>query len=306
MSGAEAESPPNGEAKQTPEQDTKDDDEWGKFYSLPPKWKKDESSSHNKSGLTDENIGHRLASLLRYHLDEDHGITTDDQGWVTIDDIIAHADEVGLSGCTTEDLIRVAETNEHSSRGKRFDSDGAGKIKAKYRHPPKDRRGYDRYDSRGRRGRQRGGGYNGWHSNGWDDGGWKDYGGWQDYGEETWKEWKKPGFSPAPDDSIVKESSWAEASGKATENEAAESSTAASASKAPCDWEQWFTPDTMEMYYYNTKTEEVFFPNDAADLEEKGWCRYEETEGERKGKIYWWHEETERSFYEEDTAADEA
>jgi len=289
---------------------TKTDDDWGKFYSLPPKWKKDDAPS--KSGLTDENIGHRLASLLRYHLDEDTGIGTDDQGWVTVDDIVARADEVGLGGCSAEDLIRVAETNEHSTRGRRFDSDGAGKIKAKYRHPPKDRRG-DRWDGWRDSRVRRGGRYNrdssgqGWQSNGWEDynGRWK---GWQDNGDETWTQWKKPGFSPSPDDTIVKESRWAGADDKPTQAETTDASPkeeADQSEKKACLWEQWFTPDSMEAYFYNTETEEVIFPGDAGDLEAKGWCRYEETEGERKGKIYWWHDESGRSFYEEDAIGDE-
>lgn len=282
---------------------TKDDDEWGKFYSMPPKWKKD--SSPSKSGLTDENIGHRLASLLRYHLDDTDGITTDSEGWVVAEEIVAHAEEVGLEGCTAEDLIRVAENNEHNTRGKRFDSDGNGRIKAKYRHPPKDRR--DRWDRdwkdkarNGRSFRSRGG-YNGW--NDWNDnyGKWKENG-WEDKSEDGWKEWKKPGFSPSPDDTIVKESTWVDAAEKPA---AAEAAVKEEATKAECNWEQWFTPETMEMYFYNTKTEEVFYPGDVADAETKGWFRYVDTEGEKEGKIYWWNEKTNESFYEDDLAADE-
>ena len=32
-----------------------------------------------------------------------------------------------------------------------------------------------------------------------------------------------------------------------------------SGKKAPCDWEQWFTPDSLEMYYYNTKTGNILY-----------------------------------------------
>jgi len=285
-------------------------DEWGKFYSMPPKWKKDDLPSKSQSGLSDENIGHRLASLLRYHLDDHNGITTDENGWVVASDIVEHADDVGLGGCTVEDLIRVAENNEHSTRGKRFESDGAGRIKATYRHPPKDRRG-DRWDSWRDKARQRTTkprGYNGWHSNGWDDyGKWKD-GGWEDDGDYTWTQWKKPGFSPSPDDTIVKESSWApeKTAEVAVSVKPSDAAAVKSDNKASCDWEQWFTPDSLEMYFYNTQTEEVFFPGDAGDTEEKGWFRYEDTEGEKKGKIYWWHEATSRSFYEEDAIGDES
>jgi len=295
---------------------TKTDDDWGKFYSMPPKWNRegehaDEDKRDNrvtKTGLTDENIGHRLASLLRYHLDESHGISTDDDGWVAVDDIVKHADDVGLGGCTAEDLVRVAETNEHSTRGKRFESDGAGKIKATYRHPPKD--GRNRWDdwrgskARPRRSDRPRGGYS-W-GNGWDS--WRDYGGWQD---EDWARWKQPGFSPSPDDAIVRDSNWAEASGQAATSEAAapsgEVENGKDAGKKACEWEQWFVPDSMEMYFCHKVTEEVFFPHDADDLQEKGWARYEDTDGARKGKIYWWHEASDRSFYEEDAiGADDA
>jgi len=286
-----------------------DGDEWGKFYSMPPKWKKD--SSPSKSGLTDENIGHRLASLLRYHLDESHGISTNEEGWVQAADIVAHAEEVGLDGCTVEDLIRVAETNEHSTRGKRFDSDSKGGIMAKYRHPPKERRGVgyggdrdgwrDRQARGSRAGRSRGN--DAWQGN------WNDNSKWEgeNYkeGDDSWNQWKKPGFSPSPDDAIVKESSWAATTEKTAQGEAEVKPSQAETVKAACDWEQWFTPDTMEAYFYNTQTEEVFYPGDVADAEAKGWFRYVDTEGEKEGKIYWWHEPTNASFYEEDAVGDE-
>jgi len=285
----------------------KAEDEWGAFYSMPPKWKKDDTTP-SKSGLTDENIGHRLASLLRYHLDEFTGINIDEQGWVLVDEILEHADEVGLSRCTAEDLVRVVESNEHSTRGKRFESDGAGRIKATYRHPPKDRRN-DRWDRNSRRsgGYSRGigqRGYNSW-GNGWDDSSkWGE--GWSDQGQEAWDAWKKPGFSPAPDDVIVKESSWSKSAEKpAAQVEIASQEAGLGDQKVACEWEQWFTPDSMEMYFYNTQTEEVFFPGDAAECEEKGWSRYVETEGARTEAIYWWHEATSKSFYEEDTAGDD-
>jgi len=295
----------------------KDDDEWGKFYSMPPKWKKDSSSSPSKSGLTDENIGHRLASLLRYHLDDTDGIATDFEGWVEAADIVAHAEEVGLDGCTTEDLMRVAENNEHSTRGKRFETDGVGRIKARYRHPPKDRRG-DRWDRDGRRGDRwdrdgahngrssRSRGSNGWQSSGWneDNSKWKDNGWEENQGNDSWTQWKKPGFSPSPDDAIVNESTWVDTAEKPTQPEPAVKASQAESVKVACSWEQWFTPDTMEMYLYNTKTEEVFYPGDIADAETKGWFRYVDTEGEKEGKIYWWHEPSNESFYEDDTAGD--
>jgi len=278
----------------------KTDDEWGKFYSMPPKWNKDgvastPTSPLSKSGMTDENIGHRLASLLRYHLDDISGITTDDDGWVEIADILEHAEKIGLDGCTAEDLVRVAEHNEHSTRGRRFETDGSSRIKARYRHPPKDmRRGWDRdrgYSRGGYRSARQRDWNSGWRQYGWYDNGYDD---WQDRGEEGWKQWKKPGFSPSPDDLIVKESKW-------SETPQAESSS----SKAKCDWEEWFTPE-MVPYFYNTKTEEVLYPNDVADAESKGWVRYEDTEGDRAGKLYWWHEATEASFYEDDTKEEAA
>jgi len=287
------------------------EDEWGKFYSMPPKWNKEGSSSPSKSGLTDENIGHRLASLLRYHLDDIPGINTDDDGWVEAADIIAHADDVGLDGCTAEDLIRVAETNEHSTRGKRFESDGAGRIKARYRHPPKDRRG-DRWDrggdrypreARSSRSSRPRSGYNGWQGWGDDNGKWKENS-WED-GDDSWTQWKKPGFSPSPDDAIVKESTWAEPAAVPAQEESTAKASQEPAVKVPCEWEQWFTPE-MEMYFYNSKTEEVFYPGDIADAETKGWFRYVDTEGEKAGKIYWWHEPTNASFYEEDADGAEA
>jgi len=314
--GAEAE-----EANKAEEPNASDDspakngDEWGKFYSMPPKWNKESPSSPSKSGLTDENIGHRLASLLRYHLDDFKDITTDDDGWVVAAEIIEHAEEVGLEGVTAEDLVRVAETNEHSTRGKRFESDGAGRIKARYRHPPKDRR-YDRDNWRGSRddrarsgrsSRPRGGYNNGWqgyNNGGEDDGKWKENG-WQDQGDDSWTQWKKPGFSPSPDDAIVKESTWAETAAAAGQAESAAKASQEPAVKVPCEWEQWFTPE-MEMYFYNSKTEEVFYPGDIPDAESKGWFRYVDTEGDKAGKIYWWHEPTSASFYEEDADGVEA
>jgi len=284
---------------------TWDADDWGKFYSMPPKWTK--NSSHSKSGLTDENIGHKLASLLRYHLDDTKGLTTDEEGWVDVAEIVAIADDCGLEGCTVEDLMRVAESNEHSTRGRRFDSNGESRIRATYRHPPKDRRN-DRYDRDAWKGREsrsgrdrpsRRGGYNdNWQGNTWTDdaGKWKEGGA----GEDSWTAWKKPGFSPLPDDKIVKESTWA-----ATVEKPAQEEPAVEVSQAACDWEAWFTPDTPSvMYFYNTKTEEVFYPSDVADAESKGWFRYMDTEGEKEGKIYWWHESTDASFYEEDATGD--
>jgi hypothetical protein len=298
----------------------KETDDWGQFYSMPPKWKRDEAAERDarvKIKLTDENIGHKLASLLRYHLEDHDGISTDEDGWVQVSDIIAHADEAGLHGCTAADLIRVAETNEHDTRGKRFESDGAGRIMAKYRHPPKDGRNRrsDRDGRSSRESRSRGG-YNGWWSNGQEDyGKWSD--GWHDRGGDSWSQWKteKPGFSPSPD-KIVKDRSWESAakssqvdkpSGDAVAHSKCGSTQpdAVSASVAICEWEQWFTPEDMEMYYYSTVTEECFFPGDASDIEEKGWCRYvDDAEGEKQGKIYWWHEATSRSFYEEDAVGD--
>jgi hypothetical protein len=278
--------------------------------------------------LTDENIGHKLASLLRYHLDDSNGINTDEQGWVAIADIIEHSSDVGLQGCSADDLVRVVEQNSHGTRGKRFElTEGKDRVKATYRHPPKDRRsGFDR-DHRGRSDRHRGN--SGWHGNGWYDSlglnykgndgwwdnNWKD--GWQDgeKGDSSWAQWKaeKPGFSPSPDDAITKdaalESSWREASGKNTQADsddtpvtdtASSLSPAIAPAAAPCEWEQWFTPDNMEPYFYNTKTEETFFPGDVEDAEEQGWTRYVDTDGERPDKIYWWHEPSSRSFYEED------
>ena len=32
--------------------------------------------------------------------------------------LVEHAEALGLGGCSAEDLVRVAETNEHSTRGK--------------------------------------------------------------------------------------------------------------------------------------------------------------------------------------------
>lgn len=314
-----AEAAPSGEAETVAAPKTKSDDEWGKFYSMPPKWTKDErqSNSANKaekseSGMSDENIGHKLASLLRYHLDGTSGISTDEEGWVVVEQIVENAEDIGLAGVSAEDLVRVAENNEHSTRGKRFESDGAGRIKATYRHPPKDRRGFgdrDRDSWRGR-GRDRPRGDNGWSSNGgWENySKWKEGDGWQGgdkQGDDSWWEWKKPGFSPSPDDAIVKESTWAGSAEKVESAVKPSPQEAASSEKKACDWEQWFTPDSLEMYFYNTQTEEVFFPGDAGETEEKGWFRYVDTEGEKQDKIYWWHEATERSFYEEDAIGDE-
>lgn len=284
----------------------KNEDEWGKFYSMPPKWNKENpsSSSPSKSGLTDENIGHRLASLLRYHLDDIAAITVDDEGWVVASEIIDHAEEVGLDGVTAEDLVRVAETNEHSTRGKRFETDGTGRIKARYRHPPKDRRGgrWDRddwRDSRARSGRSsRPRGYYGWQGWNEDNGKWKENG-WEDQGDDSWTQWKKPGFSPSPDDVIVKESNWVENAAAPAQEESAAKASQEPVVKAPCEWELWFTPE-MEKYFYNSKTEEVFYPGDIPDAESKGWFRYVDTEGDKTGKIYWWHEPTSASFYEDD------
>jgi hypothetical protein len=324
------------------------EDEWGAFYALPPKWKKDDASntidltkdeppvkeaptkydltkddtpakpsaSRGTSKFTDENIGHRLASLLRYRLDDDNGITTDENGWVVAADIIENAEKVDLVGCTAEDLIRVAEHNEHSSRGKRFESDGAGRIKATYRHPPRRRDGRDNRWSN-RRPRR----YDGWDSNGWHDwsSNWRDSGDWQEKGEESegaWMQWKngswtKPESSSSADDAIVKQSSWTEASEKPKQWDAADKEAEVVREgagqpevAAACVWEQWFTPDSMEMYFYNTQTEECFFPGDAADCEEKGWSRYVDTDVDKQGMIYWWHEATSRSFYEKDAIGD--
>jgi len=299
------EAAPSGTAEDTSARNAveKDDnDEWGKFYSMPPKWtshERDNSPSKHEGGkLTDENIGHKLASLLRYHLGE-NSINQDENGWVVAANIIAHADAVGLGGVTEEDIIRVAEGNEHSTRGKRFDSDGAGRIKAMYKHPPKDRRSTFDRDVRYSRGTRSRGYNDGWWSNGWyDNDKWGKDG--QDQGDDdTWSQWRKPGFSPSPDDTIVKSevkaSSWKEpGQADAAENIATDLD-------AVCEWEQWFTPEA-DMYYYSIKTEEYFFPGDAADCEEKGWARYVDTEGDKEGKIYWWHEASNRSFYEEDVS----
>lgn len=325
------------------------EDDWGKFYSLPPKWKKEDSPEEAKQssgdwdksystpprwereeprkqgGLTDENIGHKLASLLRYHLDDENGITSDENGWVVVAQIIDNRDEVGLVGCTAEDLIRVVESNEHSTRGKRFESDGEGRIRATYRHPPKERRG-DRWDrdwrdSKARaRSRPRGGynGYSSWRDyNGWDGSRWG-YGGWNE-DDETWTSWQKPGFSPSPDDTIIKDSTWEDVKADSTKAVASDTgdasktdNTSSKAEVSPieasgeqaCDWEQWFTPDE-ESYFWNTKTEEFFFPADIDDTTEKGWVKYVDSEeGGEKGKIYWWHDATGRSFYEDDAVGD--
>jgi hypothetical protein len=86
---------------------------------------------------------------------------------------------------------------------------------------------------------------------------------------------------------------------------AAAQSAEAKASKETCEWEQWFTPE-MEMYFYNATTEEFFFPADEADISEKGWARYLDSDGDNQGKVYWWHDASGRSFYEEDAVGSEA
>lgn len=287
--------------------------EWEKFYTPPPRSYNDEP---RKGGLTDENVGHKLASLLRYHLDDENGITSDDNGWVVVAQIIANRDEVGLIGVTAEDLVRVVESNEHSTRGKRFEYDGDGRVRATYRHPPKERRG-DRYDRdfrdfKGRRPSRPRGSYNGWY--GWDS---RWYGGWSE-DDQTWTNWQKPGFSPSPDDAIIKDSSWDDAKGdagkavgsdagdaKKTEKTEAGVTKAGTDGEKGCDWQQWYTPEG-DMYFWNAKTEEFFFPSDIDDTTEKGWVRYVDADAAGKqGKIYWWHDATSRSFYEEDTVGEE-
>lgn len=265
-------------------------------------------TSLSKPKPTDEATGKKLASflrrmLLRFRLHELPGISVDKHGWVVATEIPKNAAEYGLGGCTTDDLIRIVENDVCSTSTKRFETDGLGRLRAIYAHTPSNRGDVSRQHGNilgSSTKSSRSGGDDWCHNKGLqeDNSKLQSSSKCDDEGGDSWEQPIKLESSSCPDsetEAVAENHVHACTTMLSHEEDASKTDY-----RKACDWEQWFTPDNMEMYYFNAHTKEFFFPGDAGDLEAKLWCRFVDTEGDNEGKIYWWHQSTSRWFYEED------